>query len=209
MCCRARQRINGRGATLGADPAWPGKVGPDPPQMSDKAAQAALLAPHKPVLRREAGSPLLKNEVALIRSILVAATAVTVAAATVAAGASAMAQEFSRSAYVDVTARKKPPAPNRTGPLAAVAGYLGAMTYLDRRRITVVALLDQEGRRVFRIRRICKSVERCGDDSVAESREALDLRRDKSGRWAIVWVGAQIRCHKGRGHRDWSQAPCV
>jgi hypothetical protein len=83
------------------------------------------------------------------------------------------------------------------------------MPDLDRRRILVEVLLDRKGRRVFRIRRICKSAERCGDDSVAESREALDLRQGRNGRWSIVWVGSQVRCHKGRGHQDWSNKPCV
>lgn len=132
-----------------------------------------------------------------------------VVAMAVAAVAPAHASDFPRSDYVDVTARKKLPAPIKQGPLAAVDRYVATMPFLDRRKIAVEVLLDRDGRRVFRINHVCTSAEACGDDSVAATREALDLRKDKAGRWTIAWVGIQVRCHKGRGHQTWSKAGCL
>lgn len=122
--------------------------------------------------------------------------------------ASATAQSFSRSEYVDLTARKKLPKPTKAGPLAAVARYLSTMTYLDPTRIAVEVLADEDGRRVYRLELVCKSAEACGDDSIARTREALEVRRGTNGAWAVVWAGAQFICHRGRGHADWSKALC-
>lgn len=141
----------------------------------------------------------------MLKSIFVA----PVIAIVMAVGAPAYARDFARLDYIDVTARKKIPSPVKAGPLAVVARYLATMPFLDRRKIAIEVLLDRDGRRVFRVDHVCTSAEACGDDSVAASREALDLRRDKSGRWAIAWVGLQVKCHKGRGHRAWSKAPCT
>lgn len=134
-------------------------------------------------------------------SLFVALLAVTISAPTA-------AQEFSRTDYADATSRKKLPKPTKAGPLAAVDRYLSGMTYLDRARIAVEALADSAGRRIYRVELICRSAEACADDSVAATREALEVRRGSDGGWVVVWVGAQVKCHQGRGHQDWLKAPC-
>ncbi len=121
----------------------------------------------------------------------------------------ASAQVFSRADYVDVTSRKKLPKPTKAGPLAAVAQYLATMAYLDPKRIAVEVLADEDNRRVYRIELICKSAEECGDDSVARTREAVEVTRGTDGGWAVIWTGAQFTCHQGRGHTDWSKVLCI
>lgn len=122
--------------------------------------------------------------------------------------ASAGAQAFSRADYLDVTSRKKLPKPTKAGPLAAVARYLATMAYLDPKQIAVEVLADEGRRRVYRIELVCKSAEDCGDDSVAGTREAVEVKRGTDGGWAVIWTGAQFRCHRGRGHADWSKRLC-
>ena len=120
----------------------------------------------------------------------------------------ASAETFKRDDYLDVTARKKLPPATKGSPLAALAAYIATMAYLDGDAITAEVLADEDGRRVFRIDLICKSAEQCGDDSVASTREALELKKGTDGGWTVVWAGSQSICHEGRGHQDWSKALC-
>lgn len=120
----------------------------------------------------------------------------------------ASAESFTRDDYLDVTARKKLPPATKGSALAAVAVYIATMPYLDAKAISIEVLADDAGLRVYRIDLICKSAEECGDDSVASTREALELKRGADGGWAIVWVGSQSICQEGRGHQDWSKALC-
>ena len=117
------------------------------------------------------------------------------------------AAEFARGDYHDVTARKKLPAAGSKDPLGAAKAYLDTLRFLDRRKTAIEVLVDRPGHRVYRVRHVCRSVEECGDDSVAATREALALIR-RGGAWRVVWVGAQFICHKGRGQQDWSRRFC-
>jgi len=114
---------------------------------------------------------------------------------------------FKAEDYTDVTARKKLPAPVKGNALAAVRRYIEAQRPLDISKTEIVVLQDTPNKRVYRYVIVCKSKEECGDDSVAESREAVEIIR-RNGQWQVVWVGLQVRCHPGRGHPDWSKTFC-
>ena len=46
------------------------------------------------------------------------------------------------------------------------------------------------------------------DDSVEGERYRLAYRQGEGGIWFIEEAGVQVRCAPGRGHADWSAAPC-
>lgn len=120
----------------------------------------------------------------------------------------AAAQEFDRRAYFDVTNKRSLPKSDAPAPLELLKQYIRNRAELDWNKTVVEILLDQPGRRVYRVVLVCKTVEDCGDDSIAGTREAFEIARGKSG-WKIVWIGAQIRCWKGRGHQNWAATPCT
>ncbi|HEY9704702.1 MAG TPA: hypothetical protein V6C58_19830 [Allocoleopsis sp.] len=45
------------------------------------------------------------------------------------------------------------------------------------------------------------------DDSVQGMKYKIEVRK-KGNNWQIVWVGNQVKCHKGRGHQNWSSNRC-
>lgn len=45
------------------------------------------------------------------------------------------------------------------------------------------------------------------DDSVQAIRYKIEVRK-QGNNWQIVWVGSQRKCHKGRGHQNWSANRC-
>ena len=46
------------------------------------------------------------------------------------------------------------------------------------------------------------------DDSVRGLRYRLEFA-PQGGEWGLVWAGRQRICWPGRGHEDWSTAPCL
>jgi hypothetical protein len=46
------------------------------------------------------------------------------------------------------------------------------------------------------------------DDSVRGLRYRLEFA-SQGGEWGLVWAGRQAICWPGRGHEDWSAAPCL
>jgi hypothetical protein len=46
------------------------------------------------------------------------------------------------------------------------------------------------------------------DDSLRGMRYRLELLRH-GGQWQLTWAGRQVSCWPGRGHEDWSTAPCL
>jgi hypothetical protein len=144
-----------------------------------------------------------------MRRLARSAYCVVAAALIACAGAnSATGQDYRRSDYIDMTEGKKLPKPTSAGPLAAVIRYLDGIAGLDRARIALHALADRDGFRAYRVEIVCRSAEECADDSVAATREAVEVRRGSNGSWAVVWVGLQVKCHKGRGSQEWSKERC-
>ncbi|NNF57090.1 MAG: hypothetical protein HKN04_02510 [Rhodothermaceae bacterium] len=47
------------------------------------------------------------------------------------------------------------------------------------------------------------------DDSITAERLQLVYAPEPDGRWTLTEVGRQVRCWEGRGHPEWSPAPCL
>jgi hypothetical protein len=46
------------------------------------------------------------------------------------------------------------------------------------------------------------------DDSVLGIRHRLEFEPEGT-QWQLTWAGRQVTCRPGRGHQDWSDAPCL
>ena len=56
-------------------------------------------------------------------------------------------------------------------------------------------------------RPILATMEGTYDDSITAERRVYVYRRESTG-WRLARTGWQVRCAEGRGHTDWSAAPC-
>jgi hypothetical protein len=45
------------------------------------------------------------------------------------------------------------------------------------------------------------------DDSLSGIRYKIEVKK-QGNNWQIVWVGRQVKCHAGRGHKNWSSVRC-
>lgn len=89
-------------------------------------------------------------------------------------------------------------------PTLVASNFVGKFSETKERTIKIISPLVEYSRDLD----VIITDDGFADDSVRGERYKLKLKSDKSGVWYIISAQKAHRCWKGRGHTDYSTAPC-
>ena len=89
-------------------------------------------------------------------------------------------------------------------PTLVASNFVGKFSETKRRTIQIVSPTIESARRLD----IIVIDDGLADDSVRSEKYKLELVTSRAGIWYIISAEKAWRCYKGRGHQDYSAAPC-
>jgi hypothetical protein len=90
-------------------------------------------------------------------------------------------------------------------PTLVAANFAGAFSETKKRTVEIISPSAESSRSL----EVILTDDGIADESVRSVQYKLKLRVDSAGIWYVTTAGKAQRCWQGRGHQDYSSAPCI